>query len=245
MNDPLFAWAMGQIHPQYQVKQLSTFGGWLVPARSENLLWGAIAQTHGTTIICPQCFHEALPCEAWINIVTKRFEDAHAVQREQAKWQLGGGYGDNVNRAYQRQDDYYGQNSYSRNPGYKEQSYPPDWRSPLYTPPYTEPKRQKRRTGYSQYQPPPYQRPYQAPHQAPYQPPYQPPPKPAPKKPEPTREERLSAAAHTLGITWPTTKDQIKLAFVKAVMKAHPDMGGTDAAFIRVKQARDTLTANV
>jgi hypothetical protein len=70
-------------------------------------------------------------------------------------------------------------------------------------------------------------------------------PQPPPAPPPPTREERIRAAAKVLGVSWPATREQVTKAFRKAVLKSHPDLGGTDAAVKEVIKARDELLAAV
>lgn len=239
IHDPLFAWAMGQIQCSPPVKQLPMFGGWLVPAAAENLLWGVIAQTHGNAIICPHCFHDELPCEAWINLVTKRFETAYAEIQNNAAYQLGAGQRSRTPGYRSATDEYYSNRANSgyseRGSGYSENGRWHPWNEEI------DNSRDDRRRNddFSR----------QARRRSNYDPPRAQPreqPRPSvPKKPEPTREERLSSAARTLGITWPASKEQVKKAFAKAAMKTHPDLGGSDAAFIAVKQARDVLNAAV
>lgn len=54
-------------------------------------------------------------------------------------------------------------------------------------------------------------------------------------------KERTSKALKILGIEEGYTRDSLIKAFRKAVMKAHPDRGGTDAEMIRVVEAKDLL----
>lgn len=49
----------------------------------------------------------------------------------------------------------------------------------------------------------------------------------------------------TLQLTWPVSLAEITSAFRQHALRCHPDMGGSDAAFIRVKAAYDALKAVV
>lgn len=229
IDDRVFSWAMATVQSPVPFKSLKTFRGWLVPVAAENALWSVIAQTYGTGVVCPECFHGDLPCEAWINLVTNRFEAAHAeAMNKQALPERGArDSGARTNYEDYANNGNYGNGSY--NPYYDTRSGGQDNFGPS----------QNNRRGYSR---PTYDS-YTS-HEAPkrrkpasYD--YTPPPKP----PEPTRAERLSDAAKTLGVTWPASKEEIKKAFKKAALRSHPDMGGSDQAFIQVKQARDTLIA--
>lgn len=71
-QDRILSWAIGQIAG---VRQLPSFGGWLVPLEGENLLFSAIAASCGTGTICQECLHGG-PCDDWIRIVSRRFETA-------------------------------------------------------------------------------------------------------------------------------------------------------------------------
>ena len=52
------------------------------------------------------------------------------------------------------------------------------------------------------------------------------------------------AAAKLLGVRWPgATKNEVQKAFRVAIMRAHPDLGGTDAQTIAVTNARKILLA--
>lgn len=51
----------------------------------------------------------------------------------------------------------------------------------------------------------------------------------------------VSTAAETLGVKWPCSKDDIITAFRKKARETHPDMGGSDAAFMKVNAAREVL----
>ena len=44
-----------------------------------------------------------------------------------------------------------------------------------------------------------------------------------------------------LQLSWPSTPEEIKSAYRRLALQTHPDMGGTDAAFITVKRAYDHL----
>ena len=57
------------------------------------------------------------------------------------------------------------------------------------------------------------------------------------------RQPHLEGAAHTLGVTWPCTKDQVTDAFRAAALRCHPDRGGSNEAMVAVTKARDTLLA--
>lgn len=50
-----------------------------------------------------------------------------------------------------------------------------------------------------------------------------------------------AAAAHVLGLRWPCSADEAKAAFRRGALKAHPDRGGSDAAFVRLKAAYDEV----
>jgi hypothetical protein len=52
-------------------------------------------------------------------------------------------------------------------------------------------------------------------------------------------------AARYLGITLPTTKEQIEVAFRAAAQRAHPDKGGTDGMMTMATQAKATLLKTV
>lgn len=71
-------------------------------------------------------------------------------------------------------------------------------------------------------------------------------PKEKPKKPSKEelkrkKEDAKKKAAKTLEVEWPCEREAITRAFRKAAMKAHPDLGGTDAAMRDVLEARDVL----
>jgi hypothetical protein len=51
----------------------------------------------------------------------------------------------------------------------------------------------------------------------------------------------VKSAAKTLGVEWPVTKEGLEQAFKKAAMKAHPDLGGSDAAMKALLMAREVL----
>lgn len=48
-----------------------------------------------------------------------------------------------------------------------------------------------------------------------------------------------------LNIGWPVTAEQLKTAYRDAAKKAHPDAGGSNAAFIKVTQAYEVLSKRV
>lgn len=227
IDDRVFSWAMATVRAPVPIKSLPTFHGWLVPMAAENALWSVIAQTYGTGVVCPECFHGELPCEAWINLVTNRFEAAHA--EAMSKYQALPAHG--TRGASKVEYDNYGnqRNNAEYGNGYGSGSYgngPFDqWPSS----PSQNSRRGYSRPTYDSYEAPKRKKTYDAP----------------PKPPEPTRAERLSSAAKTLGVTWPASKEEIKKAFKRAALKSHPDMGGSDQAFIQVKQARDLLVAAV
>lgn len=54
-----------------------------------------------------------------------------------------------------------------------------------------------------------------------------------------TRSKR--EAAEILGLGWPVTVGDVKKAYRVAISRAHPDHGGTDAEFLRVFSAKETL----
>ncbi len=66
----------------------------------------------------------------------------------------------------------------------------------------------------------------------------EPPPRPAPKV---SKEDKLRAAAKTLGVTLPANKEAVKKAFRAAIMRAHPDLGGSERKATEVIAARDLL----
>jgi hypothetical protein len=43
-----------------------------------------------------------------------------------------------------------------------------------------------------------------------------------------------------LGLSLPCTRDDVRRAYKRLAKKAHPDLGGTQQAFIRLKQAHDS-----
>jgi hypothetical protein len=51
----------------------------------------------------------------------------------------------------------------------------------------------------------------------------------------------LVAAAGTLGLRWPCTAADAKAAYRRAVLRAHPDQGGSPEAFRRVQGAYDEI----
>jgi hypothetical protein len=61
-----------------------------------------------------------------------------------------------------------------------------------------------------------------------------------------TREDdrapaHLLDSAKVLGLRWPTTIDRVRDAFRTASKTAHPDGGGSNEAFIKIKRAADLL----
>lgn len=237
IDDRVFSWAMATVQAPVPIKSLPTFHGWLVPMAAENALWSVIAQTYGTGVVCPECFHGELPCEAWINLVTNRFEAAHA--EAMSKYQALPAHG--TRGASKVEYDNYG--NQRNNVNYGANGNNADYSHGSYNPFYDARSGGRDNFGSSQTNRRGYSRQQFDPHEAPkrrnshdYSP---------PKPPEPTRAERLSSAAKTLGVTWPASKEEIKKAFKRAALKSHPDMGGSDQAFIQVKQARDLLVAAV
>jgi len=51
--------------------------------------------------------------------------------------------------------------------------------------------------------------------------------------------KRLEPWLKDLRLTWPCTPADVTTAFRKLALETHPDMGGSDAAFIKVKRAYD------
>lgn len=83
-----------------------------------------------------------------------------------------------------------------------------------------------------------------------YQPNYQPPPYQLPRGSNtrsktffaPRPIDPAPAAAKLLGVRWPgASNTEIQKAFRVAIMKAHPDLGGTDAQAVAVTNARKIL----
>lgn len=66
-----------------------------------------------------------------------------------------------------------------------------------------------------------------------------PPPRPEPE--QPALYYRLKLWLPDLGLSWPCCKADVMSAFRKKALETHPDMGGSAAAFIRVKRAYDAL----
>lgn len=62
----------------------------------------------------------------------------------------------------------------------------------------------------------------------------------APEHPA-TQSQREAAAI--LGLGWPVTRSDVVRASRAALGRAHPDHGGSDAEFLRVFEARETLLA--
>ena len=54
-------------------------------------------------------------------------------------------------------------------------------------------------------------------------------------------QKRLEPWLKDLKLTWPVTQVDITTAFRKLALETHPDMGGSDQAFIAVKRAYDQL----
>jgi hypothetical protein len=215
IEDRIFVAAMAQTPAIVPIRWLPTFGGWLVPLASEHVLWSVIAATYGDGIVCRQCLFGDMPCDAWIHLVEKRFDEAAkqhkrglAQQSQQLVWLQP-----------QQQPQQYG--------------YQP-W-VPVY-PNYPRPQAQPARETRNRWQSPPFEP--QPPPRAQRQ---QQPPPPPPAPPPLTREQRIEAAVRVLGLTWPTTRAQVTKAFRIAALKAHPDLGGTDAAMRAVIEARDVL----
>jgi hypothetical protein len=63
--------------------------------------------------------------------------------------------------------------------------------------------------------------------------------------PAPPREGSKSWALALLGLDSAATADDVKRAFRAVALRAHPDRGGTDAEFIRVKRAHDVALGAV
>jgi len=55
----------------------------------------------------------------------------------------------------------------------------------------------------------------------------------------PSREPDISVWLGVLGLTYPSSLEQVTRAFRALAMRTHPDMGGTTADFVRVKLAFD------
>ncbi len=223
IDDRDFTWALATAYAPVPIRSLPTFRGWLVPVASELALWNAIQNTHGASIICPYCLHGELPCDVWMNIVTQRFEAAHAEMQRAALLQAA----NSIYGKYGESTRYFDQSTgYDIPRNDKEQrssrnirnQYRGSYEHPVYE--YTRSTAKKSNS-------------------------YDAKPKSPPKPPEPTREEKLKSAARQLAISWPATKDEVKKAFRKAALKAHPDLGGNDQAFIAATKARDTLMASV
>jgi DnaJ-class molecular chaperone len=51
----------------------------------------------------------------------------------------------------------------------------------------------------------------------------------------------VAAALAVLGLTCPCTREQIKAAYRKAMLKSHPDVGGTNAEARRVNAAYEAV----
>ena len=61
-----------------------------------------------------------------------------------------------------------------------------------------------------------------------------------------TRTERtIAEAMATLGLQGPVTPEAVQRSFRQAVLKAHPDLGGSADAVQRVIEARDTLLSEL
>lgn len=70
--DPVLEWAMAQPG----VRLAPGFGGWFVPASSEDVLWRAVVHVTGEAALCRACLRGgAAACEAWGRIVAERFRD--------------------------------------------------------------------------------------------------------------------------------------------------------------------------
>lgn len=73
-----------------------------------------------------------------------------------------------------------------------------------------------------------------------------PPPQTPPPYTHPPRQTSAPAslrqqALDTLGITWPTTPDELKKAYRSAAFRNHPDRGGSHATMVAVNNAYDML----
>ena len=216
IEDRIFNASMAGTPAPAPIRWLPTFGGWLVPGASEWVLWSVIAATWGDGIVCQQCLHGDMPCDAWIHLVEKRFDEA-AKQHAQALVYQGAAQTLPWLQAQPPQDPRY-------QPWPGIDPYPP-------MPPPSRETRGQWQPRYEPEVPPPRA---QRQHQRP------PPPRPA-GPPPPTREQRIEAAAKTLGLVWPASRAQITKSFRIAALKAHPDLGGTDASMRAVIEARDVL----
>jgi hypothetical protein len=214
IEDYLFAYAITTAYAPEPIRALGASRGWLVPLASEAALWGAIAATHGHGMVCMECLHGDVPCEAWVHLVTRRFEAARLADEARRR----------------ALDETYAlpHRGWSTGPDhdpFARDRFAPSSRSRTN-------RTRERPTSYDPFPPP-----HRARRAAP------PPPRPPPVPPPVSREDRIADAARLIGVAWPASRSEILKAFRGAALRAHPDTGGSDAAMREVLEARTTLLA--